>query len=361
MAEPELRRGDLVEVKSPAEILDTLDQHGDLEGMPFMPEMAAFCGRRFTVERRAEKVCDTILLGSRRLPRTVLLDDLRCDGSCHGGCQAECRIFWKEDWLRRVAADAPEPAPFPERDKAALIERTMRNASSSIESPGRKHEIRYRCQATELTNCSKLLRTFDPRPYLREYTSGNVPLRPFLRVLGRAVVEEPMRKLGLIPEALQVFLPGTREKGAAFQPLLLQPGEWVRVKSKEEIARTLDKRGRNKGLWFDREMLPFCGRVFRVRRRVERFIYEGGGNMIVLRNDAVTLEDVFCTGDLNLRRWFCPRAIYPYWRECWLERAPAPDVTAAQPSGKLDRKRRTQFSAPAPAAASPPGQPRTSS
>jgi hypothetical protein len=37
--------------------------------------------------------------------------------------------------------------------------------------------------------------------------------------------------------------------------LRLQPGEWVRVKSKEEILKTLDKHDRNRGLWFDREML----------------------------------------------------------------------------------------------------------
>lgn len=329
MAENELRRGDLVEVKSPSEILATLDEHGDLDGLPFMPEMAACCSRRFSVERRAEKVCDSVLLGSIRLPDVVMLDDLRCDGSGHDGCQAECRIFWKEDWLRQVAAGAPPPAPFPDRDRAALIERTRRHASSSASVNG-KEEVRYRCQATEVTHCSERLRTFDPRPYLREYTSGNVPLRHFLRVLGRAVVEEPMRKLGLIPQPLDVFLPSTMKKGDTFEPLHLQPGEWVRVKSKEEIAKTLNNKGRNKGLWFDREMLPFCGKVFRVRRRVGRLIYEGDGHMIVLKNDAVTLEDVVCTGDLNLRRWFCPRAMYPYWRECWLERASPQEATTSQ-------------------------------
>jgi hypothetical protein len=40
MSAKELRRGDLVEVNSPAEILATLDERGDLEGLPFMPEMA---------------------------------------------------------------------------------------------------------------------------------------------------------------------------------------------------------------------------------------------------------------------------------------------------------------------------------
>jgi hypothetical protein len=343
MADRELRRGDLVEVKSPAEILATLDARGDLAGMPFMPEMAAYCGRRFTVERRAEKVCDSVLLGSLRLRRTVLLDDLRCDGAGHGGCQAECRIFWSEDWLRRVAPDTSAPPPFPERDRAALIERTARNATVPAVSVGDEQQIRYRCQATEVMNCSERLRTFDPRPYLREYTSGNVPLRPFLRVLGRAAVAEPMRKLHLIPQPLGVFLPGTMKKGDAFQPLHLQPGDWVRVKTKEEIARTLDKNGRNKGLWFDREMLPFCGKVFRVRRRVDRLIYEGNGNMIVLKNDAITLEGVVCTGDLNLRRWFCPRAMYPYWRECWLERASAAEATTTRGPRKAAPPRRADL------------------
>src|SRR5581483_6061338 len=95
MSKEELRRGDLVEVKSPSEILATLDQRGALADLPFMPEMAPFCGRRFTVERRAEKICDTIhYTGSRRLHGAVLLEDLRCDSSAHDGCQAECRFFW---------------------------------------------------------------------------------------------------------------------------------------------------------------------------------------------------------------------------------------------------------------------------
>ena len=73
-----LRRGDLVDVKSPAEILATLDERGELGGLPFMPEMAAYCGRRLTVDRRADKICDTVQFsGSRRLPNSVLLEDLR--------------------------------------------------------------------------------------------------------------------------------------------------------------------------------------------------------------------------------------------------------------------------------------------
>jgi hypothetical protein len=76
----------------------------------------------------------------------------------------------------------------------------------------------------------------------------------------------------------------------------------------------------NKGLWFDREMLALSGNVYRVRSRLSRFIEERDGRMIELTNDCITLEGAVCSGDHSTGRWFCPREIIPYWRECWLER-----------------------------------------
>lgn len=334
MSKQELHRGDLVEVRNASEILATLDDRGALSDLPFMPEMAALCGRRFTVDRRADKICDTIqYTGSRRLPDAVLLEDLRCDGSAHDGCQAECRFFWKEQWLRPVTAQTPPPTPSPASAMAALLERTSKNTRSLVQI-GDKQEPRYFCQVTELQRCSDHLKLWDPTTYVREYSSGNVTLGHFLKVTSRAVVQEPMRKLGLIPE---IHLPGTAKKGDRFEPLNLQPGELVRVKSREEIARTLTPDGRNKGLWFDREMMAYCGGTFRVRQRIGRFINDQDRKMIVLKNEAITLDGVICSGDYSLRRWFCPRAIYPYWRECWLERVEAARQSAEpeRPTGRV--------------------------
>ena len=98
-----LRPGDVVEVRSAAEILATLDDGAALDRMPFMPEMVGHVQRRYKVTRRVDKICDTIAAtGSRRMHATVYLEGLRCDGSGHGGCQAGCKIYWKEAWLRRV-------------------------------------------------------------------------------------------------------------------------------------------------------------------------------------------------------------------------------------------------------------------
>ena len=40
------RTGDLVEVRSKEEILATLDQHGSVDGMPFMPEILQYWDRK---------------------------------------------------------------------------------------------------------------------------------------------------------------------------------------------------------------------------------------------------------------------------------------------------------------------------
>src|SRR6476469_1762493 len=94
------RAGEMVEVRSKEEILATLDKNACVDGLPLMPEMLQFCGRRFRVRAVAHKTCDTIhKSGSRRLSSSVHLDDLRCDGCAHGGCEAECTLFWKDVWL----------------------------------------------------------------------------------------------------------------------------------------------------------------------------------------------------------------------------------------------------------------------
>ena len=72
--------GDLVEVRSEPEIAATLDAFGRLDGLPFMPEMVGYCGRRYRIHRRADETC-VEGFGLRRMRGTVFLDDLRCEYS----------------------------------------------------------------------------------------------------------------------------------------------------------------------------------------------------------------------------------------------------------------------------------------
>ena len=141
-----LRAGDVVEVKSAEEIIATLDERGELENLPFMPEMLAFCGRRMTVHKVALKVCDAMnWTGMHKMTRAVHLTGSRCDGSAHGGCQTACSLFWKEAWL--------QGRPFRAGDAAAPLATTAGRPSvpsnQHHEGPGPERR-RYSCQATEI-------------------------------------------------------------------------------------------------------------------------------------------------------------------------------------------------------------------
>jgi hypothetical protein len=302
-----LRVGQVVEVRSAEEILATLDEDAATGGLPFMPEMLRFVGRRFTVSAHALKLCDTRSdgTGNRLFHDTVYLEDLRCDGSGHDGCQAGCRLLWRTDWLRPVSDREPEAG-----DTAELGRSTQAAATRGAGV--------YRCQATELGAASEPFAPNDRgRKYLREVRSRNVGVGRFLRVLVRAIWRKAARTVGLHRD-IALWSEG---KPAPGTPLDLRPGELVRVKSKREIAATLDENGRNRGLAFDWEMLPHCGRTYRIQDRVWRFIDENTGSMVELKNECLVLDGVVCSGDHSVGRWFCPRAIYPYWREDWLERA----------------------------------------
>jgi len=96
----------------------------------------------------------------------------------------------------------------------------------------------------------------------------------------------------------------------------LKSKETIVIRSKSEIAQTLVK-GRNKGLWFDREMIRFCGQSAVVRRRVDRVIHEATRKMVVMKTPCVVLETVVATGEF-LR--LCPQHEYIFWREVWLKR-----------------------------------------
>ena len=105
-----LKVGDWVEVRSFAEICATLDVQSSVDALPFMPEMARYCGRRFKVYKRAHKACDTIDTYMNRSMADAVHLELRCDGSAHGGCQAGCLIYWKTAWLKPVEGPLQEDA-----------------------------------------------------------------------------------------------------------------------------------------------------------------------------------------------------------------------------------------------------------
>jgi hypothetical protein len=93
-------------------------------------------------------------------------------------------------------------------------------------------------------------------------------------------------------------------------------GDWVKVRSRVEIAETLNRYGRQRGLKFVPEMYDYCGRRMKVMRRVEKICVEGGisGEMRDIRN-TVLLEGSYCQGG----GMGCDRCAFHFWREVWLD------------------------------------------
>ena len=316
------RAGDIVRVRSREEILATLDADGRLQGQPFMPEMLQFAGRELPISAVAHKTCDTISrpsTGLRQLDNTVHLAGARCDGSAHGGCQAGCLLFWREEWLETsdgVPLRAQPPASGP-----LVAEETLH--ADTVAGTDDDGATVYRCAATEVLRATRPLPALEPAQYVADVRSGNFTAAYVLRgllVLMFNKLQAASRKL--LPRWMRIadglpypFYRGTGPAGPS-EPLGLQPGDLVEVRSKDEIMAALGPNSKNRGLIYDVEMLPFCGRRARVLRSVDHIIDEQTGRMIHLR-DCVILDEVTCMGRYHR---FCPRAIYPYWREAWLKR-----------------------------------------
>ena len=331
-----VRVGDWVEVRSKEEVLRTLDKEGRLDGLPFMPQMFNYCGQRFRVQASAYKTCDTVSgdYAGRHLPDAVHLD-IRCDGLAHGGCQAGCLIFWKNAWLRPIDGRNDARAVRPSRAGDACTETDVRRAVQHQDADG---ETIYSCQATELLNYTTPLKWWDARQYVEAYTSGNRTLPQVGRGLwyllyyyGTLAFSDrwgrPARWLYNRVQAITGGIPFPRTKGkipagqlTPRDDLGLKPGDLVRIKNHEEILATLDTRLSNRGMAFDAELVPFCGKVFRVATTVERFVDEKTGRMRRMKTPAVILDGVVCKALYSGRRMFCSRAIHLWWREIWLER-----------------------------------------
>ena len=288
--------GDSVQVKSLVAIRATLDAEGCLGGLPFMDEMVSFCGQSLRVYRVVDKVYDygrSRLM--RRLDDCVLLVGLRCDGGAHAGCEAACYLIWNSAWL-----DAP----------GARAESL--SGSPPPREPGTDSD-RLSCQYTQLTQSSRA-------------AASSVNLHGVLGPLAVGNVTASAFSLALMTRVFNAF---QSWRGGAAYPAKPTPsddktirgeplarGDWVRVKTPVEIARAMDKNSKNRGLWFDRDMLKHCGQTYRVRGRVEKIIDVGSGRIIPMKTPCIVLEDVHYSGEFQ---GFGEQHDFLYWREAWLE------------------------------------------
>ncbi len=303
-----LRPGDVVVVKSAHEILETLDSEGTLDRLPFMPEMADYCGRRFRVSKKVLKTCYYgPSTGMRTFPAddVVILEGVRCSGAAHDGCQKACNIFWREAWLRRV--DAPKGL------RVVPAESGQQQLRSRLKTKTEPNT--YFCQASEILNAtSDLSRGERLWKCVDEVRWGNCGAVEMVRRIGVWLFWRVRRSF------LGHYGRGTN-KSTPTESLALRPGEWVEVKPMKSITKTLNERSHNRGLSFTPAMGRLCGEQYRVDRKLEKIIVDGTGVMRTMR-DTVFLEGSLC-GCSCVAFGGCPRGEYAYWREIWLRRLQA--------------------------------------
>lgn len=336
-----LKVGDWVVVRSKEEILRTLDHEGMLDGMQFMPEMFQFCGQRLQVYKRAHKTCDYTVpypYRTRWLKETVHLAT-RCDGSGHDGCQAGCLLYWKESWLKRVdAATKDNIVPvgtLTEKRDDVCSEATVWANTHLPDKPGESRT--YLCQATQIRSATTELSPWDVRQYIEDYLSGNVGLWRIVTALAYSTyynIAQAGIGLGPVMRWLHDVLrplwrgskwprvPGELADGSPTPAanLNLKPGELVRVKPHEEILRTVTYSNLNRGMYWDAELVPYCGGTYRVLNRVNKLIDEKTRKMLEMKTPCIILDSVVCQARYSPCRMLCPKSMYPYWREIWLER-----------------------------------------
>jgi len=314
-----LRAGDRVIVRSPEEILSTLDNDGTLDGLPFMPEMLDWCGKSFRVERRVEKTCVEVtppVPSTRRFAANdvVFLEGPRCGGHGHDECKRACKIFWKEDWLQPL--DSSDTSPHAGSTGVEGLLPRLKTKSD---------EDHYFCQSTQLCKATEAFpgkqKPWMLRIVFREIRNGD---RSVLEILKLVVLWSWQRLLRMVHG--QQWLRGPHQRTPTVS-LNLEPGEIVQVKNRAQIVATLDRLRRNRGLGICYEMTRCCGGEAEVRGRLDRVIDEKTGKMrevcntVTLRNvrsKMTTLGDeCLCFDVLG----DCPRGELMHWREIWLERA----------------------------------------
>jgi hypothetical protein len=238
-------------------------------------------------------------------------------------------IFWKEAWLTRV------DGPHENRDdlSSVVLAESSTDTSAAVarlqqqtqRTGGEPDGNRYRCQATDLFDATRDVRRrerWNPLFYYRDVASGNVSFLELIWYGAFAAINAFSLRWF---KRRYPLVRGSSGPKTPHEELGLQTGELVTVRSKEEILRTLNSRLRNRGLLFDVEMTPYCENgTYRVLKRVQKIVDEKTGKMITMPNPCLILDGVVCGGKLSMNRMFCPRSIYPYWREIWLRRAVNP-------------------------------------
>ena len=218
---------------------------------------------------------------------------------------------WNKAWRLAQASGAQEPLlawlEAPGARSEAVGTTAPHAPVKSIDAAGCMS-----CQYTRLTQATRAQDGGAVHGLLGPLVVGNVTGSAFLTaVLTRSYNTVQARRGGTAYPSKPTPGDDKTIRGEA-----LARGDWVRVKTPVEIARAMDKNSKNRGLWFDADMLKYCGQAYQVRGRVEKIIDVGSGKIIPMKTPCIVLEDVHYSGEFQ---GFGEQHDYLYWREAWLD------------------------------------------
>ena len=101
---PNLKSGDIVKIRTKAEILKTLDTKHRLKGCYFMGDMWQYCGTKQRVLKPVDHFFDECKGIMRKTKNIYLLEGLQCSGNLgwKDRCDRMCYFFWRGEWLEKV-------------------------------------------------------------------------------------------------------------------------------------------------------------------------------------------------------------------------------------------------------------------
>lgn len=98
-----LQPGEIVEIKSQEEMQETLDRRGRNRGLVCDIELKKFCGKKYRVRSRLERMISEPTGELRKVEGTVILEGNTCMcARVLGGCPRLDFCYWREVWLKRV-------------------------------------------------------------------------------------------------------------------------------------------------------------------------------------------------------------------------------------------------------------------
>jgi hypothetical protein len=104
--------GEVVQIKSHEEILGTVNEHWRNRGLSFDPEMAKYCGGKYRVLSRVERLINEKTGEMMRMANEcIILDGVTCGAHFSEKrvfCPRALYSFWREIWLKRTD-QKPDP------------------------------------------------------------------------------------------------------------------------------------------------------------------------------------------------------------------------------------------------------------